>query len=214
MNKEFSYEKTLKTSPENSFVNIQSYFLITSKQITKALFNTSITPHQVILLGMLFGVASAFLIVQNNIILVLLGALLLFYKNVLDKVDGSLARAKGMAVRRGRFYDSISDFIVSLSLFTAMGIKLHSIYHTDAIYLICFVTLITSMLQCSYFIYYQVSFIKFSGVNTINRLVETITAEDRKTQDRFTLLLQRLFLYIYGWQDLLFDILNRFLLTS
>lgn len=70
-----------------------------------------------------------------------------------------------------------------------------------------------SMLQCSYFIYYQVSFIKFSGTYTINRLVERVTEEDLRTQDKFTLLLQKIFMGIYGWQDILSDKLNNNLLN-
>jgi phosphatidylglycerophosphate synthase len=213
MKKDFSYEKTLKTDPENDFFNIQSYFLITSKQIIKLLYNTSITPHQVILVSLLIGIFSSLLIIQENKIIVIIGALLLFYKNVLDKVDGSLARAKEMATRRGRFYDSISDFIVSFFLFTTMSYKLYIEYNSYLAFLVGFTALIMSMLQCSYFIYYQVSFIKFTGTNTINRLVEKVTEEDLLTEDKFTLLLQKIFIVIYGWQDILFDKLNNNLLN-
>jgi hypothetical protein len=59
------------------------------------------------------------------------------------------------------------------------------------------------MLQCSFFIYYQVSFIKASGKETVNRLIESVTDEDLKSPDKWTLFLQRVFQIIYGWQDLL-----------
>lgn len=213
MNKDFSYEKTLKTDRENDFFNVQSCFLITSKQITKLLYNTSITPHQVILFSLLIGIFSSLLIIQDNKIIVIIGALLLFYKNVLDKVDGSLARAKEMATRRGRFYDSISDFIVSLFLFTVMSYRLYTEYNSYLVFPIGFIALIMSMIQCSYFVYYQVSFIKNSGINTINRLVEKVTEEDLHTQVKFTILLQKIFMVIYGWQDILFHKLNNNLLN-
>ena len=207
----FSYEKTLKTRPEDTFFNLQSYLFVTSKQITRFFFDTPITPHQVIFISMVFGIGASFLIIQDNKLLVILGAILLFYKNVLDKVDGSLARAKDLDSRRGRFYDSISDFIVTFSVFTALTIKLNNIYHSLFVIVICYAAMVFSMLQCSFFIYYQVSFIKFSGKNTINRLIESITDEDRKTQDNVTLALQKIFLLIYGWQDKLFAALDNFL---
>ncbi len=125
---EFSYVTTLKYQPEDTFLNFQHYLLFTSKQITKFLYKTSVTPHQVILFSLIIGLTSSYLIIQENKVLVILGAVLLFYKNVLDKVDGSLARAKGMASRRGRFYDSITDFIVSFALFTAIGFKFYLKY--------------------------------------------------------------------------------------
>lgn len=208
--KGFQYEKTLKTNPEDSFVNLQQFLFVTSKQITKLLYYTPVTPHFVILLSMIFGVAASYLIIQDDKILVIAGALLLFYKNVLDKVDGSLARAKGVDSRRGRFYDSISDFIVTLTSFTAISYKLYIAYNDPIWFVVGFTAMIFSMLHCSYFIYYQVSFIKFTGKQTVNRIIETVTDEDIKKQDKLTTFLQRIFMLIYGWQDILMAALDNY----
>ena len=208
MSGNFQYEKTLKTRPDDSFLNLQSFLFITSGQITKMLYHTSVTPHFVILLSMLFGLAASCLIISEDRTLLIAGAVLLFYKNVLDKVDGSLARAKGMDSRRGRFYDSISDFFVTLATFSAISYKLFLLYNSVLVFVVCFTAMIFSMLQCSYFIYYQVSFIKYSGKETVNRIIETVTEEDLKTQDKWTTLLQRVFMVIYGWQDILFASLD------
>ena len=213
LDKQFQYEKTLKTNPENDFLNLQSFLFAGSKQITKIFYHTGITPHQVILISMIFGVTASYLFIQNNRMLVIIGALLLFYKNVLDKVDGSLARAKGLDSRRGRFYDSISDFIVTLTTFSAIGHMLYFEYDDSLFIYLSIAAMIFSMLQCSYFIYYQVAFIKSTGKNTINRLVETVTEEDLKTQDGWTVFLQRIFMLIYGWQDKLFKWLDKILLN-
>jgi phosphatidylglycerophosphate synthase len=200
----FSYEKTLKTKPENSFLNLQSFLYLTSGQLTKLLYYTPVTPHQVIFISMVFGVVASYMIIQDNKIIVIAGAVLLFYKNVLDKVDGSLARAKNLDSRRGRFYDSISDFIVTFTLFTAISYKLYLVNPNPVIFVMGYTAMVSSMLQCSFFIYYQVSFIKLSGKSTVNRLVEKVTQEDMENQDKLTLLLQRIFMLIYGWQDILF----------
>lgn len=208
MSKDFQYEKTLKTNPEDSFLNLQQWLFITSKQITKLLYYTPVTPHFVILLSMIFGVTASYLIIQDDKLLVVIGAILLFYKNVLDKVDGSLARAKGADSRRGRFYDSISDAIVTFTSFSAISYKLYTAHNNVIWFVIGYAAMIFSMLQCSYFIYYQVSFIKFTGKNTVNRIIETVTDEDKLKQDRFTTFLQRIFMLIYGWQDILFASLD------
>jgi phosphatidylglycerophosphate synthase len=210
MPEEFQYEKTLKNRTDNEFVNVQMYYLLTSKAITKWLYRTPITSHQVILISLIFGILSSVLIIQDSELLVILGAILLFYKNVLDKVDGSLARVRGTATRRGRFYDSIADFIVSLCLFAAIAYKLSMSANSFCIALICLAALVTSKLQCSFFIYYDISYIKYSGMDTINRLIESVTEEDLKEEDKFTLLLQRIFLIIYGWQDKIFAYLDKY----
>lgn len=211
MAEKFEYEKTLKTPADNQFLNLQSFLFVSSKQLTALFYRLGVNPHQVILLSMIFGLAASVLIVQQSFTAVLAGALLLFYKNVLDKVDGSLARAKGVDSRRGRFYDSISDFIVTLASFTAIAYSLYVEYRSVYITLAVFAGMVTSMLQCSYFIFYQVSFIKLSGKNTVNRLIESVTSEDVASQDRWTTFLQRIFQLVYGWQDRIFYELDRIL---
>jgi phosphatidylglycerophosphate synthase len=162
---------------------------------------------------MVLGITAAFMIIQENKIIVIIGAALLFYKNVLDKVDGSLARAKGLDSRRGRFYDSLADFIVTLAVFSAITYKLLLQYKSQLVFVIGFSAMIFSMLQCSFFIYYQVSFIKHTGRLTVNRLVETVTEDDLKTQNKWTLFLQRAFMVIYGWQDILIATLHKKLIA-
>ncbi len=210
MKTKFEYEKTLKTKPEDTFFSVQSLFFVTSRQIAKLLYYTPVTPHQVILASMIFGLAASYMIIQNNFMLVAIGAVLMFYKNVLDKVDGSLARVKGMDSRRGRFYDLLSDFIVTFVTFSAMSYKLYLVYNSPWIFLIGFMAMLFLTLQSSYFIFYQVSFIKFSGKATINRIVESVTEDDLKNQDKLTIFLQRAFMVIYGWQDKLFASLDNY----
>ena len=210
----FSYEKTLKTDKDKSFLNMQQFLFISSKQLTKFFYYTKVTPHQVILLSMIFGIAASYLIIQPVKWYAVIGAVLLFYKNVLDKVDGSLARAKGLDSRRGRFYDSISDFIVTFTSFTAISYSLYLQYSSVYAIVLGYTAMIFSMLQCSYFIYYQVSFIKSSGKNTVNRILENVTDEDRRRQDKWTTFLQRVFMLIYGWQDRLFYSIDRRLVSG
>lgn len=214
MNDKFSYEKTLKTKQENDFLNLQQFLFVTSRHLTKFFYNSKVTPHQVILLSMIFGVTASYLIIQPVKLYVVIGAVLLFYKNVLDKVDGSLARAKGLDSRRGRFYDSISDFIVTFTSFTAISYHLYLSWQSPFAFLIGYSAMICSMLQCSYFIFYQISFIKYSGKETVNRIIETVTEDDKINQDRWTTILQKIFMLIYGWQDKLFYFIDKYLFSK
>lgn len=214
MSGKFTYEKTLKTKPGESFLNLQQYLFITSGALTKIFYFTGISPHQVIFLSMIFGLTASYLIIQPNKYFALAGAVLLFYKNVLDKVDGSLARAKGLDSRRGRFYDSISDFIITITSFTAITYSMYLQYGTILSIMAGISAMIFSMLQCSFFIYYQVSFIKQTGKETVNRITEEVTEEDILKQDKWTTFLQRVFQLIYGWQDKIFYSLDNRLKTK
>jgi len=212
MSQEFIYEKTLKTDPKDDFHNLQKYLYIGSEKITSFLFSTGISPHNVIFFSVLIGSASAILIISDNILLRITGSLMLFLKNILDKVDGSLARARGQDSRRGRFYDSIADFIVTAAVFSAIAYYLYHKYHSLSVIVLTYLAMVFSMLQCSYFIFYQVSFIRITGKKTVNRVIESITAEDLATQDKLTLCLQRIFQIIYGWQDRLFFLIDKMIL--
>ncbi len=94
---------------------------------------------------MIFGIAASYLIIQPVKLYAIIGAILLFYKNVLDKVDGSLARAKGLDSRRGRFYDSISDFIVTVTSFTAISFHLYWVYNNPVVFVAVFSAMIFSI---------------------------------------------------------------------
>ena len=83
--KEFSYNDAIKYKEGETFLNFQNYLLFSSKQITKFLYKTPVTPHQVIMFSMIIGIASSILIIQSTIIAVIIGAVLLFYKNVFDQ---------------------------------------------------------------------------------------------------------------------------------
>jgi len=214
MNEKFSYNSTLKTDPENSFLNLQQFLFVTSKQLTKFFYYTRVTLHQVILLSLVFGITASYLFVLPGKYYAIAGAVLLFYKNVLDKVDGSLARAKGLDSRRGRFYDSISDFIVTLTSFAAISYNLYLMWDSYLAFVVGFAAMICSMLHCSYFIFYQVSFIRSTGKNTQNRLIENVTPQDIATQDKWTTFLQRVFQMIYGWQDKLFYKLDQIMIQK
>lgn len=164
----------------------------------------------VILYSLLIGAFACLLLIHRTPYIVISGSVLLYFKNVLDKVDGSLARAKDMASRRGRFYDSLCDFIVNVLLFTAIGHRLSQSHNPVLSYLLSYLAMVFSMLQTSYFIYYHVNFITLTGKQTINRLTEDITDEDLKSEDKLTLFLQRLFLLIYGWQDKLIQKMDKY----
>src|SRR5437899_79660 len=75
------------------------------------LYPTRITPNQVTTLAILAGLAAAFFYTINTPVAVATAGLLVTVKDILDDADGQLARAKQLYSRRGRFLDSIGDFI-------------------------------------------------------------------------------------------------------
>jgi phosphatidylglycerophosphate synthase len=80
-----------------------------SRFITRALWNTRITPNQVTLISMVLGLAAAPFAASGGYWFHLLAAVLLFFGATIDCVDGEIARLKHLGSRSGEWLDTLSD---------------------------------------------------------------------------------------------------------
>jgi hypothetical protein len=164
------------------------------------LFYSPITPNQVTFISTMCGIAGGILLAypQSN----LFAAGIFFYlKDIFDSADGQLARAKKLYSRHGRFYDSIGDFVVHLFLFG--GIFFWLIHHSYSLLYATVLSIIGFLgvnLRVSYHVYHQTAFLHQQNRYVNNRLSEKIQKEDLQ-QDLMTIKLQKIFLWMYGWQD-------------
>ncbi len=164
------------------------------------LYPTRISPNQVTVVALAFGLAAAPFYLSNTTAGVAVAGLLVTAKDVFDDADGQLARAKEMYSRRGRFLDSIGDFAVDLAVFSAINL---AVFHTHpglTTLVLGFIALVGITLRVSYHVFYQASFLHLNDRYKLNRIVEDISEEDRRG-DPIALRLQQVFLFIYGWQD-------------
>ncbi len=72
---------------------------------------TKITPNQVSILSFLFVLASAYFFLKGGYTNVLIGAILAFVYNLLDMVDGMIARLRGMSSVFGQWLDGVLGFL-------------------------------------------------------------------------------------------------------
>jgi len=80
--------------------------------------NTRITPNQVTLLALIFGIFSAFsIILEENLIAVVF----LQFSFVLDCLDGQLARYKKMSSSLGMWLDNLVDRVVENAIVIALS---------------------------------------------------------------------------------------------
>ncbi len=164
------------------------------------LYPTGVTPNQVTVAAVFAGFAAAAFFLADTPGYTIAAGLLVCLKDILDDADGQLARAKQLYSRRGRFFDSIGDFVVNLAIFSAITtvlLKTHPGWGTVAL---GFLGLLGITLRVSYHVYYQVSFLHGQDRYGLNRIIEVVTDEDRRG-DPVALRLQKIFNLIYGWQD-------------
>jgi phosphatidylglycerophosphate synthase len=195
----YEYRKSVKSSISDELINT---WLIRplAGLVVGILYKTPATPNQVTIASTVAGLAAAWVYAKGAPSAIAFAGLLITLKDVLDSADGQLARAKQMFSRLGRFLDSISDFVVDVAVFGAIGWMLWN-KNSDAAYgILAFVGLLGTTFRVSYHVFYQTSFLHLHRVYQTNRITEEVRDED-EAGDRSTLILQKVFQMIYGWQD-------------
>jgi archaetidylinositol phosphate synthase len=114
-------ERSRKTRPTTEVV-CEYVFRPLAHLVVLALLPLRVPPPAVVLGSTATGLAAAFEIGRGDL---LVAALLLQLKTVLDNADGQLARVSGRVSVAGRYLDSESDLLVDAALFAAIG------YRTD-----------------------------------------------------------------------------------
>ncbi len=105
-----------RASPELLLTLIQP----ASDAVVKLLARTRVDPQHVVLAHTAIGLAAAWLLAGSGRPALLLAALLLQVKTLLDNVDGGLARSTGRVTQMGRYLDTIMDLVVNAALFWAL----------------------------------------------------------------------------------------------
>ncbi|MFC1564164.1 CDP-alcohol phosphatidyltransferase family protein [candidate division KSB1 bacterium] len=215
---EYSYEKSLKTGVKGSFFNANYILTLPAPYIVRLLYPTRITPHNIIFVSLIVGITAGLFYLTGNYQGLIAAVILLNVKNILDKVDGQLARARNTASRMGRFLDSLSDFLVNVVVYFCIICALY--FETGKADMVIYggAAFLFSLLQCTFFVYYQVSYINRIKSPGLNRIDESVTTEDIRelsgtVDGRKILLLQKLYKYVYGWQDKIFHVLDLLLFS-
>jgi archaetidylinositol phosphate synthase len=192
----YHYESSIKSRQSDELINT---YLIrpAAGKIVQLLYNTSMTPNQMTIAAIIVGLTAAGCFGFRTYPGIILAGILIEAKDILDSADGQLARAKQMYSRRGRFLDSLGDVFVNTALFAGIIVYLHAEF---PIIILAFAGFTGTTLRVSYHVFYHVKYLHLTDLYGINRTEETITESDRAA-DSIALLLQKVYLFIYGWQD-------------
>jgi phosphatidylglycerophosphate synthase len=205
--RDYSYARSIKSDVSDEIIN--TYLLRPlAGVLVRLLYRTPVTPNQVTLTAIFFGILSAVCYFSGSPFLTAIAGVLLTSKDLLDSADGQLARAKQMYSRTGRFLDSIGDLLVNFLVFTALTTALIVQGGNAWILFLGAFGFLGITLRVSYHVFYHTSYLHLHGRYALNRLTEEIRAEDYAV-DRLTFRLHTIFLWLYGWQDQLMERLDR-----
>ena len=118
-----NFESSLKSKETENFIDKVFYRPIAYK-IALALKNSGITPNMITIISIFFGVAAGILFYPENIWINIAGIITLIFANILDCVDGQLARLTGIKSVMGRVLDGLAGDFWFITIYIAIALRL------------------------------------------------------------------------------------------
>jgi len=152
LNKE--YEASLKSIETENFFDRKFYRPI-GFRIAKWLCGTGITPNMVTIFSIFVGAAAGPLFFYDNIYIILLGIFSLIAANILDCVDGQLARLSGIKSNFGRILDGLAGDIWFLSIYIFLALRLKNEFNSWLFFIPAVISAISHIIQANITDYYK-----------------------------------------------------------
>ncbi len=197
------FEKSEKLPHDRRYFNISIIWIFYFRYVIRVLYWLRV-PHELItLVSIFFGIGAAGLFYNGFLIA---AAIALHLKDIFDACDGAIARLTGRGHLIGRYLDSLGDFL-SLTL-VMLAIAIQASNNGSNIFKFWgIIAIFSTFIQCSFFNYYQLSYLDAFGIKTLSSKRNETGRDD--TEDQFRsiparaiLNLFRIFyIIVYGWQD-------------
>lgn len=182
-----------KLPAEYQFLDLSDYGRGIARQIAERLQYTSWTPIHVTLSFVVSGLLALVCILHEYMVL---AALFLVLKSILDAADGELARLKNTPSYTGRYLDSVSDILLNALFLSAVG------YVSSGSYAEVILAFIGLQLQGTLYNYYYVILRNKHQGDTTSRVVEdTVPVAFPGESQRAVTVLFRLYTVFYGLFD-------------
>ena len=148
------YEASLKSIDTENYID-QWFYRPIGFRIAKSLCGTGITPNMVTIISIFIGAAAGPLFYYDNIYLVLLGILSLIIANILDCVDGQLARLSGIKSKIGRILDGFAGDIWFTLIYVFLALRLNHEFNTGLFFIPAVLSGLSHLIQANITDYYK-----------------------------------------------------------
>lgn len=148
------YEASLKSIETENIIDRVFYRPI-GFQIARLLRDTGITPNMITIFSIFVGVAVGFLFYPDNLLINCCGILLLIFANILDCVDGQLARLTGIKSAIGRILDGVAGDLWFTSIYVNFALRLSHLYGTSWFFLPAVLSGLSHLVQANITDYYK-----------------------------------------------------------
>jgi len=148
------YEASLKSIETENYID-RFFFRPIGFVIAKLLKNTGVTPNMITILSIFVGAAIGPLFYFNRLRLTLTGIGCLIIANILDCVDGQLARMTGIKSKIGRILDGLAGDIWFILIYVFLALRLKNEYGTWLFAVLAFLSAISHFVQSNVTDYYK-----------------------------------------------------------
>lgn len=210
MNPEISYHDTVKDDSVEEWI-ARRFLRPAAHRIVLVLYDTPVHSVHVTWCFLAVGIVAAWLIAQATAASFVFAAILIQVKSILDAVDGQLARARMSPSRIGRFFDSAADFLTQGFLIMTCAHVAAKISGNETCLLLGVGAFISSEVQNSFWVFYNVRFrsLKEGSARTIldESRDESVYPYDEGKPATLHFL-KTFYRIVYGWQDGLIAIVD------
>ncbi len=197
LNKE--YEASLKSIETENTIDRVFYRPI-GFRIARLLRGTWITPNMVTILSIFVGAAAGFLFYPENILYNVIGILCLICANILDCVDGQLARLTGIKSEIGRILDGVAGDIWFACIYIGFALRLSNEYGTYWFFALAVLSGFSHLLQANITDYYKTLHLYFISKEKGKefKTIDQIDAEYKSMKPG----INKAFFFFYRWYTL------------
>jgi len=176
------FKRSLKTIDSEEVLDLVIFRPI-SFVLVKIIYPTNITPNQISIVALIFGILTGILYGYATPVFFIFASASFFICNTLDCMDGQLARLKKNGTKIGRVIDGFIDYITSISVFLGIGIAM-TIITGDALYswILTIGAGISKALQNMFFDHYRNMYLEYvyHKTSSLEEEIEEYSAEKER----------------------------------
>ena len=194
LNKE--YESSLKSIETENWLD-RIFYRPIGFRIARLLRNTGITPNMVTIISIFVGGVVGYFFYQDNLVYNIYGILLLIFANILDCVDGQLARLTGIKSAIGRILDGVAGDIWFASIYIAFALRLSHQFGTYWFFALAVLSGISHLIQANITDYYKTLHLYFISKDKGAEFQSLQQVKEQHKEMKYGL--NKTFYFLYLW---------------
>ncbi|MDR3261795.1 MAG: CDP-alcohol phosphatidyltransferase family protein [Tannerella sp.] len=206
------FESSLKSVETENALDLYFYRPV-GYQIARVIRHTRITPNMVTVLSIFVGAGTGYLFYFDELRYILMGILLLIAANILDCVDGQLARLTGKKSEIGRILDGIAGDIWFILIYTGLALRLTHACGTAWVFVPAVLSGVSHLVQANITDYYKTLHLFFMSKEKGREFqnMEQVKAQQKMAKKGLNKLFYLLYEGYTGFQETLTPALQRLL---